>query len=391
MFAQPALTQRLRPCNLQLRYFRLSHHNGRYPHLSEFHVSADDPNQADPTSEQILLQVDKPQSNHNGGTLEFGPQDGYLYISIGDGGGENDNDLGHVEDWYEANGGGNGQDVEQNLLGNILRIDVDGAAPYGIPDDNPFVGTAGLDEIYAYGLRNPYRFSFDMGGEQMLISQDAGQYLWEEVNVIVNGGNYGWNVKEATHCFDAENPLEPPDSCPDTVGAGHPREGDPLIDPVIEFRNSGAPDGGLGLVVVGGYVYRGSELPELAGRYIFGTWSTEHETPNGLVFVAEPQAAGLWPFDELFITNTPENKLGHYLLGFGQDREGEVYVLTSDTQGPTGHTGKVYQLTAPAPTAVSLGSVHTVSSTSRATMTLALLTLTSALGLVLVRRRWSST
>jgi glucose/arabinose dehydrogenase len=166
-------------------------HTGR---IAEFHVSATDPNQADLASERILLEWDHPQFNHNGGTAAFGP-DGYLYISIGDGGGGNDVDLGHVEDWYAFNAGGNGQDVTQNLLGNLLRIDVDNGDPYGIPADNPFVGRDGLDEIYAYGLRNPYRFSFDMGGENALILGDAGQVLWEEVNVITKGGNYGWNVK----------------------------------------------------------------------------------------------------------------------------------------------------------------------------------------------------
>src|ERR687892_1944271 len=124
-------------------------------HVSEFRVSAD-PNRADPASERIILQVDEPQFNHNGGTVLFGP-DGFLYISLGDGGGADDVGLGHVEDWYEANAGGNGQDITQNLLGNILRIDVDAGAPYGIPSDNPFTAKPGCadgcDEIFAYGFR----------------------------------------------------------------------------------------------------------------------------------------------------------------------------------------------------------------------------------------------
>ncbi|WP_255702786.1 sorbosone dehydrogenase family protein [Antarcticibacterium sp. 1MA-6-2] len=112
---------------------------------------------ANKTSEKIILKINQPQYNHNGGTLAFGP-DNYLYISVGDGGGANDIDLGHVPDWYEENGGGNGQDVEQNLLGSILRIDVDSESRYGIPEDNPFVNQEGMDEIYAYGLRNPSGF-----------------------------------------------------------------------------------------------------------------------------------------------------------------------------------------------------------------------------------------
>ncbi len=132
--------------------------------------------------------------------------DDNLYISLGDGGNRDDEGIGHVDDWYDKNAGGNGQDITQNLLGSILRIDVDGGEPYGIPADNPFVGKDGLDEIYAYGFRNPYRFSFDMGGYHSLFVGDAGQELWEEISMVEKGGNYGWNVKEGTHCFDAANP-----------------------------------------------------------------------------------------------------------------------------------------------------------------------------------------
>ena len=132
-------------------------------HISEFEVSTDNPVVADKKSEDVIMAIDQPQYNHNGGTLAFGP-DNYLFISVGDGGGANDIDPGHVPDWYEKNGGGNGQDVEQNLLGSILRIDVDKGYHYSIPEDNPFVGREGMDEIYAYGLRNPYRFSFDPKG-----------------------------------------------------------------------------------------------------------------------------------------------------------------------------------------------------------------------------------
>jgi glucose/arabinose dehydrogenase len=138
--------------------------------LSEFRVSAANPNQADPTSERIVLEVDDPQFNHNGGTLLFGPEDGYLYLSIGDGGGADDVGLGHVEDWYAANEGGNGQDIQSNLFGGILRLDVDGGDPYAIPAANPFTATPGCadgcDEIWAYGFRNPYRMSFDLGGNR---------------------------------------------------------------------------------------------------------------------------------------------------------------------------------------------------------------------------------
>lgn len=317
-------------------------------HLAEFEVSADDPNRADAASERILLQVDQPQGNHNAGTLAFGPGDDYLYVSLGDGGGANDVDVGHVEDWYAENSGGNAQNITENLLGSILRIDVDGGDPYGIPPENPFVDEEGLDEIYAYGLRNPYRFSFDRASGDLLAG-DAGQNLYEEVSRVESGGNYGWNVKEGVHCFDAENPNDPPAECPDAVGAEHPREGDPLIDPVIEFPNANLPDG-LGQVVVGGYTYRGDALPELLGQYLFGV-ATRGQGQGGAVFAAQPESGdGLWEFSSAgFVEDTGEGvvsangELSDVLLSFGQDLDGELYLLTATQLGPTGSTGKVFR------------------------------------------------
>lgn len=307
--------------------------------VSEFHVSRTDPNRADPASERVLLEVDKPQFNHNAGTILFGPRDGYLYIGIGDGGGANDVGLGHVEDWYAGNAGGNGQDVTHNLLGNILRIDVDHGRPYGIPRGNPFVGRDGLDEIYAYGFRNPYRMSFDMGGAHDLFVGDAGQSGWEEVSIARRGGDFGWNVREGTHCFDAENATVPPAECPRSAPGGVP-----LIDPIIEYPNIAQP-GGLGAVVVGGHVYRGHDLRGLQGRYIFGDWSRSFDRPDGSLFVATPRPRGLWTMQQLTVRNTADGRLGRYVLGFGQDLRGEVYVLTTDNAGPTGTTGKVFRLT----------------------------------------------
>jgi glucose/arabinose dehydrogenase len=319
--------------------------------ISEFRVSASNPNRADPASERIVLEVDKPQFNHNGGTLLFGPSDGYLYISLGDGGGADDVGLGHVEDWYAANAGGNGQDIQSNLLGNILRIDVDHGDPYTIPADNPFAGMSGCadgcDEIWAYGLRNPYRMSFDMGGTHALFVGDAGQNLWEEVSIAVKGGNFGWNVKEGTHCFSTDNPDESPAECPDTVGGTHPRAGDPLIDPVIEYENHHQPNG-IGSAVIGGHVYRGAALPQFVGDYIFGDWSREHEdAPDGSLFVAKPRKRGLWKMQELKVATSPTRRLGHFLLGFGKDAAGEIYVLATDEPGPSGTTGKVFRLVRP--------------------------------------------
>ncbi|MFD2516644.1 PQQ-dependent sugar dehydrogenase [Salinimicrobium flavum] len=307
-------------------------------HISEFRVSPNNPGMADQASEKIIMKVHQPQDNHNAGSLAIGP-DNYLYIALGDGGGANDIDMGHVPDWYDENGGGNGQDVEQNLLGSILRIDVDTGSPYAIPEDNPFVDKEGMDEIYAYGLRNPYRFSFDLEGNNDLIAGDAGQVLWEEINVITKGGNYGWNVKEGTHCFNAYNNDKTREECPK-----EDKMGNPLIDPVLEFKQGGAEDGGKGLVVIGGHVYRGDNLQNMAGKYIFGTWTQHHGKPEGVVFMATPKETGMWDFQELKIAQTNSSSIGHYLLSFGQSNDGEMFVLTTDEEGPIGNTGKMFKM-----------------------------------------------
>lgn len=300
-------------------------------YVAEYRVSGN-ADQADAASERILMVMDHPQGNHNGGTLAFG-NDGYLYISIGDGGGANDNDTGHVEDWYAENEGGNGQDVTENLKGNILRIDVTPAENYAIPPDNPFVGTDGLDEIYAYGFRNPYRFSF--GPNDQFIVADAGQELYEEINVVEKGGNYGWNVKEGRHCFSTANPEAPAGSCP-----SEDAEGDPLIDPVIEFENSRNSSSGLGLVSIGGYVYTANTAPELSGKYLFGVLTADPGAGNGAIFAAN-MTGNDWDYEKLGISNMPDNEIGQYVLAFGQDSAGDVYVLTTGTESGS---GKVYKI-----------------------------------------------
>jgi glucose/arabinose dehydrogenase len=308
--------------------------------ISEFKVMAADANHADLASERILLEADHPQLNHNGGTIAFG-QDGFLYISIGDGGGADDINAGHVDDWYKENAGGNGQDVEKNLMGNILRIDVNGTSldnAYSIPADNPFVKAPGEDEVYAYGFRNPYRFSFDMGGDHSLIAGDAGQSLYEEIDVVTKGGNYGWNVKEGTHCFNTDNDLEERASCPATDSAGNP-----LIDPVIEVANLANPAGGLTNTIVGGNVYRGDSIPSLSGKYIFGFLSADAASAQGKILSATPAASGMWQYSELQLKSFPGN-IGQYVKGFGQGLDGEVYITASAQLGPQGNTGKVYKL-----------------------------------------------
>jgi len=285
-----------------------------------------------------LLEWDDPQMNHNGGTLAFGP-DGYLYISIGDGGNENDIGPGHVEDWYTGNAGGNAQNVEANLFGKVLRIDVNSGSPYGIPADNPFVNKAGKDEIYAYGFRNPYRFSFDMGGMHQLILGDAGQALWEEVDLVKKGGNYGWNVREGFHCFNAANNKNIPASCPTADNMGNM-----LTDPVIEITNASNPNPGAhtASTVIGGNVYRGKEIAGWDGKYIFGTFS-QSSTAAGELFMATPSGSGTWAYDEVTLKSHP-NDIGYYLRGFGQDDEGEVYLTVSSVLGPNSNTGKLFKL-----------------------------------------------
>ena len=226
-------------------------------------------------------------------------------------------------------------------MGNILRIDVNsnsGGKNYSIPPDNPFVNKRGLDEIYAYGFRNPYRFSFDMSGSRRLFVGDAGQSLYEEIDDVSKGGNYGWNVKEGTHCFNAANEFTELPSCPSIDAFGNQ-----LIDPVIEAKNHDNPKGGNFVVVVAGYVYRGNTIPGLQGKYVFGNFSTDEAVAEGEVYVSNPNGPGLWSFEKVSLKSFPDN-IGHFLKGFGQDSNGEIYVLGSKMLGPSGNTGKVFKL-----------------------------------------------
>jgi glucose/arabinose dehydrogenase len=308
--------------------------------ISEFKVSASNANMADMSSERIILEEPHPQFNHNGGTIAFGP-DGYLYISIGDGGNKNDIGPGHVEDWYAFNAGGNGQDIEQNLMGNILRIDVNTTSAgkaYGIPSDNPFVGKTGKDEIYAYGFRNPFRFSFDMSGSRRLLSMDAGQSRYEEIDLVEKGGNYGWNVKEGDECFNAANEFLEVANCPNVDAFGNR-----LIDPVIQVNNWLNPEGGRATTIIAGEVYRGNSIPGFQGKYIFGTFSQTPTTANGELFIANPAGSNEWAYQEIELASHPGD-IGYYLKGFGKDLQGEVYLTVSSILGPTGTSGKVFKL-----------------------------------------------
>jgi len=300
--------------------------------LAEYSVSAD-PDVANPAG-RILFRVDKPQFNHNSGTVAFGP-DGFLYFTLGDGGGANDG----LADIPPSHGPiGNAQNIDVPL-GKILRLDVDSPAQpplaYAIPADNPFVGRDGLDEIYAYGLRNPFRFAFDdaPGGDGALWLADVGQNLFEEIDMVAKGGNYGWVIREASHCFDPFDPLTPPASCSST---GY--RGEPLIEPIAEYAHD---EGGIS--IIGGYVYRGARSPDLAGRYLFGDFGASFAVPSGRLYFLERPAADAFAIHE-FVNGPKDRPYGLFLKGFGEGQDREVYALGSTALGPAGNTGVVQRI-----------------------------------------------
>ena len=249
--------------------------------IAQYTVSSD-PNQADPNSGELLLTIDQPYRNHNGGQLVFGP-DGYLYIGMGDGGSANDP-----------------ENRAQNLgalLGKILRLDVDNAAPYGVPADNPFVGNdQARPEIWSYGWRNPWRISFDRATGDMYVG-DVGQNQYEEIDFEAAGApggqNYGWRLMEGLHCFN-------PSSC-DPAALG-------LVLPVAEY------DHGQGCSVTGGYAYRGQQFPNLDGIYFYGDYCT------GLIWGLRREADGSWSQAQLLSSD-------RRISSFGEDETGEVYLV----------------------------------------------------------------
>lgn len=284
--------------------------------ISEFRVSKNNPNVADPASERVILQIDQPQFNHNGGSLHFGPDDGHLYISTGDGGFADDWGFGHHRTM------GNGQDLN-TLLGKILRIDVNSADSYEIPADNPFVDQDGIrPEIWAFGFRNPWRMSFDLEGGRQLFVADVQQNSFEEVNIVTRGGNYGWRIKEGKHCFNHLDPNSQRPSCNDWG----------TIDPIFEYKHCATHPGDCkGISISGGAVYRGSHGP-WQGKYFFGDWNMSFGVGDGRLYVASNNG-GTWEMEDINITNM-DAKMS--ILAVSQDSDGEVYALTTQTMGPTG-------------------------------------------------------
>lgn len=290
--------------------------------LAEFSVSSADANIANPTP-NIMFTINKPQFNHNGGAVHFGP-DGYLYFTLGDGGGANDG----LADMPPSHGPiGNAQNLNA-FLGKMHRIDVDGAFPYTIPADNPFVGVDGLDEIWAYGLRNPFQFSFDdrAGGDGTLWCADVGQNQFEEIDFILPGRNYGWVIMEGLHCFNPFSPNTPPPSC-DMTG---------LTMPVAEYDHS------TGVSVIGGYVYRGARSPALFGQYICGDFSALPASPAGVLFNIDTAESPL-SFRKM-ILGGDNHPLARFVKGTGRDDEGELYFCLAVSRGPSGATGEVWHV-----------------------------------------------
>jgi glucose/arabinose dehydrogenase len=281
--------------------------------VSRFRV-ASDPDRLDTKSEKVLIKLKQPFSNHNGGHMEFGP-DGYLYISVGDGG-----------KWGDPYN--NAQNLG-NLFGKILRIDVDTGDPYAIPDDNPFINNEDAkDEIWLYGLRNVWRFSFDWGKGDVYLG-DVGQDLWEEIDFVAaenaGGQNFGWRVMEGNHCYNPKEDCEP-------TG----------VLPIFEYPNdanymkilTGMDEPNVdGCSVTGGYVYRGSTISELQGTYFFADYCS----------------GNIWTFKEKngkateFQNRTEEINLGgggftNYISSFGEDNNGELYIVD--------YNGIIFKLTA---------------------------------------------
>jgi glucose/arabinose dehydrogenase len=309
--------------------------------IAEWQASATNADVVDVTTRREILRIDHPQSNHDGGQIAFRPGEPYLYFAIGDGGNANDAGDGHNPIT------GNAQDTTR-ILGKISRIDpiapaltpasndlISANGKYRIPASNPFVSAGGgkVREIYAYGLRNAFRFSFDAASGK-LVAGDVGQNNVEEVDIVELGKNYGWNKKEGTFLFSPAGVS--PDPSPDPS----------LTDPIAEYCHDD------GIAVIGGFVYRGTTIPALTGKYVFGDLSG---SLGGRLFYLDNLNPG--PARELRI-GYDERSLGLFLKAFGRDSAGEIYVLADSSIAPTGTTGRVYKIV-PVPASPSLVNIST--------------------------------
>jgi len=313
--------------------------------LSEFEMRPDRSG-IDPGSERRLLEVPEPGQVHNAGALAFGPE-GYLHVALGDG---QRTDLGDPSwSWWHEQGGA-AQNTTDNLLGGILRIDVDDQSdgrPYGIPPDNPLVGENGRDEYFAWGLRNPYKISFDEG---RLFVGDVGEQTRESVYLSEKGANHGWPIVEGSSCGPstavghtvADNPanvfnpkvwqsvtnrVSPVKVCPTPEGTDRS-----FVHPIVEYRRSGSRS------VTGGYVYRGEGIPELQGKYVFG----DFVQPCPIFATERPDGGGKpWPIEELVVEDSENGRIDGAILSFARDRQGEVYVLTTGFEQGSGKVRRI--------------------------------------------------
>ena len=290
---------------------------------------------ADLSSEKVIMKVDQPQFNHDSGRLLFG-QDGNLFVTMGDGGNGSDVGPGHVE-------GGNAQDIEQ-LLGKVLRINVDSGDTYTVPKDNPLVGKPGRDEIFAWGVRNPWGITLNPDNKAELILADVGQDRFAEVNVIKKGGNYGWHIREGLDGFDADDKR--------ALGVDKPKKdkhGHDLIDPVLVYKNRNHPEfkedsEAKGISITGGDVYTGKAVPALVGKYVFGDWSQTWAPGKGRLFVAD-RTGEKWSMSDLKVAGSPDGMLANaYVTAFGKDKDGEMYVLTAGQPGFGAELGAVHKI-----------------------------------------------
>ena len=323
--------------------------------INEWKMTAN-PNVIDPASRRELISFGKTAGNHNGGTVAFGP-DGYLYLGLGDGGNANDVGASHIEP------GGNGQNLT-TPLGKMLRIDplnpaLNPGSPdpmslngqYRLPTTNPFQGAGQVPEIYAYGFRNPYRFAFDRANGQLILA-DVGQNTIEEIDRVTNGGNYGWAVKEGDFLF---NRVTGPGGAAGTVGARSPGFPAGLIDPIMGTLGTLEYDHGDGISITGGFVYRGSAIPELYGKYVFGDLAlrTQPVRADGRLFYAD-LTTGI--INEFLLPQYANGVLPNGLTvhGFGEDATGELYAMVTNTPA-NGTGGLIYRLEAvPEPGTLSL-------------------------------------
>jgi glucose/arabinose dehydrogenase len=295
------------PDYAQNGYFYVNYTNNSSDTVVARYSVSGDPNVADAGSALILITIDQPFSNHNGGTVAFSPIDGYLYIGMGDGGSGGDPQ-------------NNGQ-RDNTLLGKLLRLDVDCAAPPCIPPDNPYVGPGDpLDEIWAKGVRNPYRFSFDRATGDMYIGE-VGQGTIEEVDfqpaASVGGENYGWRIMEGTLCFD--NNVPP--------GCNDPS----LTPPIHEYTHAGSP---FRCSITGGYVYRGNAIPALQGTYFFADWCSNQ------IWSFRYVGGQVTEFTERTTELVPDVGVITNIAGFGEDGSGELYIVDRSSTS----TGEVFKI-----------------------------------------------